>query len=325
MKLRTILFTIAFLPMYSHGLDLQFGFKADDKIDLLKAIYARYQTLPGYLIENDVNKYYSLSTTGTAIGNYDLTNENNELKGWPLIRWQYQYFSPEVKAYYDELHSRYPLPFDYEGVGPGVGCIGDSPLRYGDLEADDNKEIIVILNGLFMVFSPKYSRVVFAEPLDESDWMTLEEMTQFFDGNPPGAAQYTSRFLAENGVIDAGIRAYAKLFLDDFDSDGHPDILVWRKSYRANATGDSLAGFTKLRDGYQHYERDLVAQAASDAGITGEYLPQETEEATVKQWLVSANLTWQKGYPSQSECPGEVGQLIPEMHDTLLNDPDVLQ
>ena len=34
---------------------------------------------------------------------------------------------------------------------------------------------------------------------------------------------------------------------------------------------------------------------------------------------------WQKGYPTLSEYPGEEGQPIPEMHDPLLNDPEVLQ
>ncbi|MCP3675168.1 MAG: hypothetical protein GY829_11955, partial [Gammaproteobacteria bacterium] len=240
-------------------------------------------------------------------------------------RWQYQYHSPDIAAYYQELHHPYPLLFDYERVGSGVGCMGDSPMRYGDLEEDGSKEIVIILNGLFMVFSPQYERIVFAEYLDESDWMTTEDMNQFFTHKPVTSVQYASRFLAENDVIDAGIRAYAKLYVGDFDSDGHQDIIAWRKAYRSNTGSNQVAGFTKVREVYQHYERNLVEQTASPAGLTGGYLPQETEESVIKQWLANGSLTWSKGYPSQSECAGQESQLIPEMHDAQLNDPDVLQ
>jgi hypothetical protein len=58
---------------------------------------------------------------------------------------------------------------------------------------------------------------------------------------------------------------------------------------------------------------------------TGEYQKQPTDSATVKNWLTTRHLTWQKGYPSRSECPGQEGQLIPEMHDPLLNDAEVMQ
>jgi hypothetical protein len=50
------------------------------------------------------------------------------------------------------------------------------------------------------------------------------------------------------------------------------------------------------------------------------------KEQPVKGWLTSNNLTWwKKGYPSKSECAGQEGQFIPEMHDPLLNDPEVMQ
>ena len=59
--------------------------------------------------------------------------------------------------------------------------------------------------------------------------------------------------------------------------------------------------------------------------IDSEYKLQDTSAETVQNWLSTKNLTWQKGFPSLSECEGEEGQLIPEMHDPLLNDPDVLK
>ena len=45
----------------------------------------------------------------------------------------------------------------------------------------------------------------------------------------------------------------------------------------------------------------------------------------IQSWLLAKNLTWQKGFLSKSECAGQEGQLIPEIHDPLLNDPDVLR
>jgi hypothetical protein len=50
-----------------------------------------------------------------------------------------------------------------------------------------------------------------------------------------------------------------------------------------------------------------------------------TNYGWVERLLTLYNLTWSKGYPSKSECAVEEEQLIPETHDTLLNDPEVLQ
>ncbi len=92
------------------------------------------------------------------------------------------------------------------------------------------------------------------------------------------------------------------------------DILVWRKVYKSNLLKDPIAGFAKLSDTYIHHKL-----------INGEYKKQPTEQSVIKGWLEAKNLTWQKGYPSKSECPGQEGKLIPEMHDPLLNDPDMLK
>lgn len=79
---------------------------------------------------------------------------------------------------------------------------------------------------------------------------------------------------------------------------------------------DQVPGFTLLRNKYQHYAWSTDQN---------EYLPQETEESQIQAWLSKNNHTWQTGFPSQSECAGQKGKLIPEMHDPLLNDPDVLR
>ncbi|TCS40645.1 hypothetical protein [Reinekea marinisedimentorum] len=92
---------------------------------------------------------------------------------------------------------------------------------------------------------------------------------------------------------------------------------------RDGKIGDA-EGFSLIGQSFVHYERDLEAQWTSTV-VTGQYLPQETDEATIQSWLSDKALTWSKSYPSVSECEGEEGELIPEMHDPLLNDPDVLQ
>jgi hypothetical protein len=131
---------------------------------------------------------------------------------------------------------------------------------------------------------------------------------------------------AENDTVGLyGIRGYAKIYFGDFDNDSNPDVLVWRKAYKSRSKKDEVVGFEALRQEWSHFERDLKVQEESEQGITGEYLPQQTDEATIRKWLSENELTWKKGYPSASECEGEDGQLILEMHDPLLNDPEVLE
>jgi hypothetical protein len=91
---------------------------------------------------------------------------------------------------------------------------------------------------------------------------------------------------------------------------------VWRKLYLSKLLSEPVAGFDKVSDTYYHYERK----------VTGEYeLKTDTAPETIQGWLTAKNQTWQSGFPSKSECAGQEGQLIPEMHDPLLNDPDVLK
>lgn len=159
--------------------------------------------------------------------------------------------------------------------------------------------------------------------LNVSGWMTSDETKEHFliypnfssDNDIP---QYQMGFNPD--YIDAlpGLRGYAKLYVGDFDKNGQSDILVWRKLYDSNMQNNPVKGFHKLKDSFYHYEKSTAA------GSTGEYLPQETDPGTIQSWLATNTLTWQQGYPSKSECEGEEGQLIPEMHDPLLNDPDVL-
>ena len=71
-------------------------------------------------------------------------------------------------------------------------------------------------------------------------------------------------------------------------------------------------------------------QIADKLGIPNPYfrkmksLHPDLLQQNVNGWLAAKQLSWQQGFPSRSECPGQEGQLIPELHDPLLNDPDVL-
>jgi hypothetical protein len=249
------------------------------------------------------------------------------LGSWPLTRWQYQPISELMRQQYLNIDLRdYPLPVAQEYVASGAGCLGNSPLTYGDIENDGVNELVIYLNGYMTIFSPSYGRTVFSLNIKEIDQVTSEQRVAYEGAVIHPEAQYLSTLAYDNGYpITPSVRVYAKIFEGDFDKDGNPDILVWEKGYRSNSGDDPQIGFTLEETEKFHFERDLSAQAEGPAGITGEYLPQDPPAADIQKWLAENNLTWSKGYPSKSECPGEEGQLIPEMHDPLLNDPEVLQ
>jgi len=249
---------------------------------------------------------------------HKITSPSNQyIGGWPLGRWPHQYASPEVVSRFQALSTVYPIPFDFEGVGEGVGCYGNSPVRFGDIENDAKKELVIILNNLFMVYSLEEKRLIFSEYLDASDWFNAAEKLAHYGSDIATDSQYVSRFMAQNNTQAPGVRAYAKLYFGDFNNDGFSDILAWRKNYQSNASNNALSGFTKQSESWQHFS------TVPTSNNQGEYLPQSTDVSMIKNWLSANQLTWTKGYPSQTECVGQQG-LIPEMHDALLNDPDVM-
>jgi hypothetical protein len=229
---------------------------------------------------------------------------------WPLTRWKYQPISELMRQQYLNIDLRdYPLPVAQEYVASGAGCLGDSPLNYGDIENDGVNELVIYLNGYMTIFSPSYGRTVFSVNIKEIDQVTSEQRVAYEGAVIHPEAQYLSTLAYDNGYpITPSVLVYAKIFEGDFDKDGNPDILVWEKGYRSNRGDDPQIGFKLEETEKFHFERDLSAQAASPAGITGEYLPQDTPEADIQKWLVDSNLPWSKGYPSKSECPGEEEQ-----------------
>lgn len=238
---------------------------------------------------------------------------------WKLDFWKYHNVYAEIKNRYREFFN-----FDYYGDGYSVrslrsiGCFQDNPLRYGGDDSYFSGDVIVFLGNDFIAFSLTDGAVNFSESFSLDDWLskerTEEEIKRKAHGNV-SPYQHLSGILSDMPEVEPGYRGYSKLYFGDFDGDENSDILVWRKLYISRSSEDEVEGFRKIRDEWQHYTRDE----------SGEYIPLDTASAQIQGWLQLNNLTWKKGFPAISECEGEEGQLIPEMHDPLLNDPDVLQ
>jgi len=255
-----------------------------------------------------------------ALGKTDL-NLKKPLTGWALKRSGTEYIPNEVSKRYDDNYREYPKEYAAK-YDRGLGCFQNTPLRYGDINSDGTDEIVLFLANDIVLFSPDKERIIFSERLSIADWLTLEETAQEPEnkGIPgPPTYQYLSSMLMDDPTYQPGYRGYSKLYFDDFDEDGNADILVWRKFYESYEQASKTKGFKKLHDNFQHYER------LNGTDSSGEFNVQVTDVADIQQWLTASQLTWSKGYPSKSECAGQEGQLIPEMHDPLLNDPDVLK
>jgi hypothetical protein len=239
------------------------------------------------------------------------------LGSWPLRRWEGE-LTPEINQIYflGDIPERYGGEnwFNYSQGDPrnSVGCLNAHPLQYGDLDSDGSPELVLMLGEEelqrdFIVFSPQLGEVVFSMRYALQDYIRTPQRQR-----KEGVHQYQS---LNNMIIGLpGQRIYAKAYIGHFSSPEARDILVWRKRYETQLVGAEQEGFFLSGQMFNHYVR-----------VDGRYVLQDSAEATIRSWLSNNNLTWQKGFPSKSECPGEEGQLIPEMHDPLLNDPDVLQ
>ena len=247
------------------------------------------------------------------------TNRNSE-GSWLLVWLDQTTIENQVISRYQEVGIDYR---DMElMVKNPLGCLRDVPLRYDDIDGVGTAELVIFAGNDMVVFSPGLKKTVFQARLRIDDWFTLEETNQQFEDHTyyAGSArrpQYESAANSDwlmHGEPLPGYRGYAKLYFGDFDADGAFDIVVWRKLYESRVNSDSVKGFIKKGDLLVHYKL-----------VNGEYKKQNTDQAIIKGWLTAKQLTWSKGYPNKSECAGHEGQLIPEMHDPLLNDPDVLQ
>ena len=320
------------------------GFSKTDKFKIWD--YEEWSLLSGLKTFSSITSFYELPENIFVLSrDYNLgkiaIQKELYVGSWTIARWQYHFFNPEFIAWNESVASNLTEDGDYWPelfLNPklnNIGCYGAMPLRYGDFGNEGTYDLVIFLGNEFIVFSPKEEGVIFSLQYHLDDWMTAEETTAFYDGGAYGISegdilpQYqskTSGYAIERlQIVASAYRGHSKVFQGDLDDDGHSDLIVWNKLYRSRSNSDLIAGFELISNTWIHYERDLTAQAESEAGVTGEYLPQDTPEADIQKWLAENNLTWSKGYPAKSECPGEEGQLIPEMHDPLLNDPEVLQ
>jgi hypothetical protein len=278
--------------------------------------------------------YYALYSD-LQIRSFNLAT-NQYLGGWELLPYNEHITmaGEEVAAaeyiagFYGNKYTPYANPSDlvsnsayaymgFDDYKTGFGCLQQHPLRYSDLDKDGQAELILNLGYDWVVFSTTLNKVIFSARWHLDDELSAaDEADREITRTGPNAVEY--QYIASSGVdlnrYLAAKRSMGKLFFGDFDNDGVFDILMWRKLYQSRLVSDPIPGFAKYGEAWVHYELH-----------NGEYKKQPTPEATIQDWLTSNNLTWQKGYPSQSECAGEEGQLIKEMHDPLLNDPDVLQ
>ncbi|GAA5524940.1 hypothetical protein Maes01_01499 [Microbulbifer aestuariivivens] len=222
----------------------------------------------------------------------------------------------------DPLSVAVEREFDYyfdQSLRPkgGGGCLSLAPLRYGDIDGDSSSELVLFFRKGLILFSLEDKRVMFSAHYLMGDEIPAGEVERYFPGQPKaGEPIFLSRSGASVLVMEKipAWRPLSKIYFGDFDEDGKRDIILWRKLFESNKHGDNSGGFKGLGEVFVHYSlRD------------GMYSKESTDRAVVQEWLSSNNLTWKKGFPTKSECIGSVGDLIPEMHDPLLNDPEVLQ
>lgn len=211
------------------------------------------------------------------------------------------------------------------------GCLSSTPLRYGNIGNGDQSLVLTLQKGRFVVFSPILGKPVFefnfvnadelrtdAQPrlssatLPDDEFSMLEYIYKQLAGQAP---QWVAASGGDQDVmrIYPAWRSFAKLYEGDVNGDGSHDLLVWRKLYSSLPNSDARNGFELTAQNFAAYKNSAEG-----------YQIQEISLSVIQSWLAEKNLTWQSGYPSKSECEGQEGQLIPEMHDPLLNDPDVL-
>ena len=216
-----------------------------------------------------------------------------------------------------QRETSYMLANYITGASDARGCFQAKPLRYGDVDADNINELVLFLGHQLVVFSPEQAKVVFSSYFwltDEADEET--KSNSYGELNNPEHPQFVASSGTDQLVDDLypAWRSLTKLFDQDFNNNGKYDFVIWKKAYQSNLNSEAV-GFHKIADVLMHYEKvDGVYQYNSD-----------TSQSKMIGWLADNELTWSKGYPSVSECEGEEGQLIPEMHDALLNDPEVLK
>lgn len=281
---------------------------------------------------------------GQSIGQFDLDSREN-LGGWSLNSHPVLILASEQLQAGERLHSagvmsnynefsdpKAPLSLSDSRIWKtkDIGCLESHPLRYGDLTGDGKNDLVVFYNGRLSISSPERRQEIFTSLWHHRDEVSDpvmqdiennqgEEHSAWYVRGYYMQGENAPQYVAGSGLdkhateLLPAMRAFAKHYFADFNDDGKPDIVVWRKVFVSNTVSEP-PGFHLEAQNWLHYEKK-----------DGVYGYVETDPGTVRGWLTADELTWQKGFPSHSECEGEEGDLIPEMHAPLLNDPEVLQ
>ena len=314
------------------------GFSYEENIAPFDLIYKEFGYEPYYLVNIKESVFYALSGGGQSVAHYDLVTKA-EPNGWPLTtpyscddggddcelnwwvgRWSDQEFLEPLLKERIQRNSGGNI----QVMPDGLGCFNKTPLRYGDIDGDTKNELVLFLNDNLLIFSPEKQKTIFLSLYNLlGDHTSLEDTIEQHTVSDPTNPQHVSSLASNSGsafenpaaIVDPAYKVYAKHYVQDFDNDQNNELVVWRKFYESRLQGDTVKGYKKISDTYLHYKK-----------VNGEYqLQTNTTPETIQGWLTAKNLTWQSGFPSKSECAGQEGQLIPEMHDPLLNDPDVLK
>lgn len=307
---------------YAYASDTQLAFE-----DGFAKAFLKVQGLEDlYSLSRDLNLYQTNFNTKKYVRSWPLTPYSQT----PFIAAEYlagaergsnmlgqEFERPQDANTVVQRETSYMLANYITGASDARGCFQAKPLRYGDVDADNINELVLFLGHQLVVFSPEQAQVVFSSYFwltDEADEET--KSNSYGELNNPDHPQFVASSGTDPLVDDLypAWRSLTKLFDKDFNNDGKYDFVIWKKAYQSNLNSEAV-GFHKIADVLMHYEKiDGVYQYNSD-----------TSQSKMIGWLADNELTWSKGYPSVSECEGEEGQLIPEMHDALLNDPEVLK
>ena len=350
-----IVFTSIFLLLsanaWPHILTLYKAFPADrGKTPMTEEQAAAAKVISEVLLSNVSREHsgYAIAYTNVGGGSdwyvlfdslslygVDVSAERN-LGTWPLTRWEGDTYLPdeitrEYAIYGIEPDSEdfYPASlavYAAEQADQQFGCLTSTPLRYGDFTGDGSAEVVLMGDDI-AVFSTQKQKVIFTQRIRINDWMSADEQERVYgedfaelmmlheEDYPQYFSQMTyDRMSGPKLYASIAYRGYGKLFHGEFSGEGNRDVLAWHKFYGSLMSSSETQGFERISEAFVHYRL-----------VNGDYQREETPEDTLRSWLIANDLTWQSGFPTYSECPGQEGQLIPEMHDPLLNDPDVLQ
>jgi len=281
-----------------------------------------------YRLYDDMKIYAANVETKTYLGSWPINTFNDHL----YLTGEYSAAVNVISEFYGEesvdisnplsIVTDRPVTYMRLKVNEGAfGCYPKKPLRYGDLDGDNQAELVIFIDEYIIVFSPQRKKIVMGMHYYTDDEMTNSraDELEISHSNPDepqylADSTYDSFRLGKTQELFPAWRSLTKMYFGSFETENSKEIILWRKLYKSRLVKDSVTGFEKNGEIFIQYKL-----------IDGEYKRQSTPSDTIKGWLAAKNLTWQKGYPSKNECPGQEGQLIPEMHDPLLNDPDVLR